>query len=321
MDRRGTLICPKCGYDQSGQAAMWTHACPLRGVCAECGLGFRWADVIDPSRTGLPWYVEHASRWAEMVRRTPASLMGLLIPSVFWRRVSLERVVRPRRLWFWLLMLWVLQWLIAIPCLVGAHYVYWYQLYVDTKGLSARYPQSISDPDLIWERLTSPMFVIDSFWWAGTYLVSGLGDLNREFWPALPTLLGFAGVWALILAAVPTTRRIAKLRYAHVHRAMGLSLVPVIVLLALIQIGDAALLVRRSLALNGLGYGFLSVATDAMRVLVMCVFWGAVVWVHWLWISAIRTGWRIRPSWVLIVLGLVASLIGGLSAALYSTVY
>ncbi|MCZ6834720.1 MAG: hypothetical protein O7G85_03005, partial [Planctomycetota bacterium] len=39
-----------CGYDLRGTMGDWTNACPLRGVCSECGLGFDWADMIGSSK-------------------------------------------------------------------------------------------------------------------------------------------------------------------------------------------------------------------------------------------------------------------------------
>ena len=38
--------CPRCGYDLSGEIATWTEACPVRGLCTECGLEFAWGEGI-----------------------------------------------------------------------------------------------------------------------------------------------------------------------------------------------------------------------------------------------------------------------------------
>ena len=40
------IICPKCSYDLRGTMGDWSLACPLRGVCPECGLQFEWAEMI-----------------------------------------------------------------------------------------------------------------------------------------------------------------------------------------------------------------------------------------------------------------------------------
>ena len=40
------ILCPKCSYDLRGTMGDWSRACPLRGVCPECGLQFEWAEMI-----------------------------------------------------------------------------------------------------------------------------------------------------------------------------------------------------------------------------------------------------------------------------------
>jgi len=78
-DQSPTLTCPRCGYDQAGQAARFTDSCPLSGLCTECGLTFAWADVYFPSRTVQNTF-EHAYR-------------GL--PRA-WVRTAVECVLTPR---------------------------------------------------------------------------------------------------------------------------------------------------------------------------------------------------------------------------------
>lgn len=41
-------VCPRCGYDLHGTIDTWTDACPLTGVCSECGLEFIWSEILCP---------------------------------------------------------------------------------------------------------------------------------------------------------------------------------------------------------------------------------------------------------------------------------
>lgn len=43
------IVCPRCSYDLRGTMGDWSRACPLRGVCPECGLQFEWAEMIGAS--------------------------------------------------------------------------------------------------------------------------------------------------------------------------------------------------------------------------------------------------------------------------------
>ncbi|MCC7390586.1 MAG: hypothetical protein IT431_17690 [Phycisphaerales bacterium] len=78
--------CPRCGYDQTGAVAAWTDRCPLRGRCPECGIDFRWRDVLRPELDTPRWFVER--RW------------------IGRERVIFSRMVRALRTWWWVLLPW-----------------------------------------------------------------------------------------------------------------------------------------------------------------------------------------------------------------------
>jgi hypothetical protein len=92
-----TPICPRCGYDQSGVIATWREACPLRGLCSECGLDYECSTVLGAAALGPRWSVEHGRRltfgrlarawWRGMVQRR------------LWRDFDLAYPIKPRRLW------------------------------------------------------------------------------------------------------------------------------------------------------------------------------------------------------------------------------
>lgn len=93
-----TPACPRCGYDQSGQAASWQDRCPVEGRCPECGTAFNWADLFDPSRRDVPWLAEHARGARDAARRTPGMLRRMALPHAFWRAVGVHAAARPWRL-------------------------------------------------------------------------------------------------------------------------------------------------------------------------------------------------------------------------------
>lgn len=76
--------CPRCGYDQSGAVAAWVEACPVKGLCTECGARFRWSSVLAPRVDPYPWFFEHAGRWTWPLR-VPGTAARCLVPVSYWR--------------------------------------------------------------------------------------------------------------------------------------------------------------------------------------------------------------------------------------------
>jgi hypothetical protein len=76
----------------------WAEACPLEGVCSECGLGVRWAEVLNPSLTVPTWSFEHAPA-GRKTRRLFTTWLVALWPPRFWRAIRLEHPLAMRRLW------------------------------------------------------------------------------------------------------------------------------------------------------------------------------------------------------------------------------
>ena len=92
-------VCPRCGYDLSGAVAAWERAeppqCPMEGRCSECGLDFRWRDVMDPSYTRQRRLIEHADRRVAIA--FARTLARLFHPSRLWSVLRMEHaVVWPR---------------------------------------------------------------------------------------------------------------------------------------------------------------------------------------------------------------------------------
>jgi hypothetical protein len=88
--------CPRCDYNLSGVIDSWRDACPLEGVCSECGLGVRWAEILN-SRLTLPfWSFEHAQRQRPFA--LARTLCRAIMPGSLWRELRMEHPVRIRRL-------------------------------------------------------------------------------------------------------------------------------------------------------------------------------------------------------------------------------
>jgi len=91
--------CPRCGHDLRGVAESWRTGCPLDARCPECGLAFRWGDLLRGRLTFPWWCVEGATgptSW--LLRVLPTLLVATLLPRRLLRRLRLEHRWRPGRL-------------------------------------------------------------------------------------------------------------------------------------------------------------------------------------------------------------------------------
>lgn len=306
-------ICPKCGYDQSGEIATWESQCPVHGVCPECGLAFAWADVLDPARVDVPWYVEHARSRRSIFKRSLPTLWFLIIPNRFWKRVTLMGQIRIARLVVFLLILLATTHTISSVGM-GA------SIYEEARAQNlrlTRYAKARPAQAAYFNQLKTAFD--DPAYWSDLAVVSIThpyrGWLDDEYADTAEMFMIAASssvaLWVLILSVVPTTRRMAKMRFLHVVRALLLSPVGLIMLLALGRLSDAI----EQLSQLSIYSPQLNDAFDRLSWIMPDVLWvfGAayLVWIQWLWIAAIRIGWQIRPSWLLIMLGLIASILGG----------
>ncbi|MBL4591955.1 MAG: hypothetical protein JKY96_08350 [Phycisphaerales bacterium] len=304
MPKAATPICPKCGYDQSGIIDSWTDRCPVEGRCAECGLDFAWADVLDPSRVDLPWYIEHARSKREMMRRTIPTLWMLLIPNRYWKRVGVESRIQMRVLLAWCVVLNAVLYLVTS----AVHLFAMFELgrYWATPIATLQQNKMVAH----WQFFAQT----DMKYWSKEVLgsllypfidVNGLGGELSEAWLGFSFIaIGVPLMWLVILSVVPTTRRLARLRIKHVFRATVVSIGFAFLGIQILRSADAIGL------LEGLWVGSCNMKGSINTVSVTLGLL-MVVWVYWFWISAIRVGWQVRPSWLLILLGSIATLLGG----------
>lgn len=282
-------VCPRCGYDQSGGVAAWTDRCPVEGRCPECGTGFGWADLFDPSRQRLGWYAEHAGSCWGALRRSLSTVAYAVLPWVFWARVRVQSEARPGRLGAWLVL-----WIVGVHLLTA--------LPVGLFLLAAGYSGESG-----WRGVMELVRHADRF----SLSLWGVHAVNAVTWPfyslqpglswiyivdadaenAIPYLspLWVGVCWALLLLILPTTRRLARLRPAHLWRAVCVQWAVVLAWLAVARVAGAAYEQFWNEWLLWLA-GIIPIALHVWSVL-------------W-WACAIRVGWSIR-SWWLLVLGFV----------------
>jgi hypothetical protein len=221
--------CPRCGYDLRGMVATWEDRCPLEGVCSECGLSLRWGEVLMPEKFEPPWCVEFTPRRRGIPRASVATVLRSVRPWAFWRRVKMSHRIRGMRLAAHILLL-----------LAGL-----YVLFIVSQGARAW--------DQWWERTHDPTFSTSDV--GGMKLVihaillpfsdRSLGavtytrlrrwpqrsPLIRSYWApdefaaswtSYEPLLLFCGVFfavcPLVFAALPVSRRRAKVRWGHIMR-------------------------------------------------------------------------------------------------------
>jgi len=307
-----TPICPKCGYDQSGEIATWENQCPMEGRCPECGLALKWAEVFDPVLNDLAWYIEHAKWPWGMIRRTIPTLKKLIFPHIYWREVGVDTRIRFSFLVVWILMLTtIVHVLVAIPVGMGS----WRNQGNWGSGLSIR--QYIERhgmrcvPEEMFNAVALPFAHFD---YSGGWHQLVWGDFGRGM--LIATLLfvgafvGLTSVWLVILLALPVSRSKIQLRTAHLIRAWVNSL-----LIAILNVEAF----RGITGLIGWVNGGRSIDLFAYSFLGFVFL--SIVWIQWFWIAALKGGWSIRPVWLIGTLGIIASLLAGFIPIMYASVY
>lgn len=307
--------CPRCGYDQSGVVASWTSECPARGTCSECGLDFRWRDVLDGRALPPPWSFEHGGPLS--APRLGSTIARSLWPRTLWRRLEMHHPVRPARL----LVVALASPLLAHLICAGARIV---RQGLDAAAAGTLYAWTPPPPPRP-PPPPGPGFM-GFGGWAGPPPF-GLPDaLAIVAWPYEPTasLFSYHAGYALatvawcaaVALAVPATigllrqtMRAARVRPVHLVRGVGLSVAPVT---ALASAAIAAPLVAYELALRGGGWsGRLPEVAPAAGWLA-----AALALAAW-WASFTRRYLRLpHAGWV----ALAGAVIGALLAVIVLTV-
>jgi hypothetical protein len=189
----------------------WTVACAIEGVCSECGLAFRWRDVLHPGYGIPPWCVE--------ARRSPVAwpvqVVGTLVraahPHRFWPSIALHQPIRWLRLMALVLSLAVAM-LVLLDIATAAIVV------ADHRDVQTRGATSTARGG------TRPVVGLPARnYWRGLWL---------ERWPIIVGILATPLTTAIAFGALPVTRRRARVRPQHIARiALYGSVVPLAALL------------------------------------------------------------------------------------------
>lgn len=303
IDTSHQPICPKCGYDQSGEIATWDTQCPLDGRCTECAYTFEWVNIIDPARVDLIWYAEHARRKRDLIWRTPKTLLRLLIPNHYWREVGVHTRIRFRTLLLWLLLiLCVLHTLALVPVAMGNWHEQW-----GISGTNGGGYQAFSSYGYVGYLCEIHNAIFTPFLRA-QYGSSGPGyrfgmNENSELQAAILIpgfIASFSLMWMIIIWVLPVTRARSSLRAAHLIRATLITTIPVMFFFELVRV------------ITGLPYwNPVSPLLNWIPYVLILLFGLTIIWIQWFWIAAMKIGWGIRPVWHIAILGSIASLLTG----------
>ncbi len=303
---RDRPICPKCGYDQTGEIATWDTQCPIRGICTECGLEFNWSSVMRPELGQVPWYVEHAKGVRRFILRSMCTPFHLILPHRFWNQLDPAKPVSIVRLILWLiLMVFIVHTLVGIPN--------GYNAWIQSNWRGFNFPQHVqmhgnyAYAEALFDGYFYPYFDAlprpSSHKWTLDTRFRWFPKTTRLYSPHLVST-GMLLLWSIVLLAIPQTRRLAKLRTRHVMRAIILSIFMIAMSYELTH------LIRTMYELYWISRSIFPVL-DGLPAL-FC--W---VWLLVFWGCAVHIGWLIRPSRLLIALGTIASILGGTTLSVY----
>lgn len=305
-----TPRCPRCGYDLRGLVATWADRCPLEGVCSECGLTLRWAEVLLPEKFEPPWCVEFAPRGWAVLLACVRTLLWSLRPWTFWRRLKMSQPIRWRRLAAYLLLLAATVYTtFALSQGVLAWHRWWRiekspsLVYTDVDGYTvfvhaAALPFSDSPPGSYSEVWRTRGGRLRGF---SHIYRSPLDHARRRIAHEHAAL--FLGVvfitCPLVFAALPISRRRAKVRWSHVLRVTAYSTSYVALAAIIIIVSNTAGLVGgRSFVFSD------SIALlESLTLVALCP--GMLIW----WAVAIRRYLRMEHAFgVAVAVGTTAFL-------------
>jgi hypothetical protein len=294
-------MCPRCGYDLSGAAALWIDSCPLDGRCPECGLTFLWANVCATHHRHLPGLFEHVRPGSGTWLWAWTTWWWAARPWVFWRRVELWHPISARRLLAWPLILLLAMHVVSALLRLSAwapglaHEVW--RRHVLPKGWWEGMVNAWTDP-FVHFRAQGPA----SAW---TLRADWSFPQPEFFWPVLATTLA----WPSMLMALPTTRRLARVQGPQVLRAAVYSF-------AWVVAAAAPAVMASALDVELTARNLLHLAWDssaAWWTLRAGPAWYPVLsaWLGVWWWATLQRGWRMeRGGRTWLVLAIAATLVG-----------
>jgi hypothetical protein len=216
--------CPRCGYDLRGTVALWRESCPMDGRCAECGLGFEWAEVIGARAPRPGWCVEYARGWWGVPWRSARTFVVAWWPWGFWKSLKMTHDARWPRIVAYVLLL-------AVPLYVFVSVSHGLAAWAVWKDYSAYGVGRLPSPvrvvaqSMLFPYSNSPpgtMTMPGRPWLSSSFPPPARqprADWNRlESWGALLPVVVVVLLCPAGFLALPVSRRRAKVRYAHIHR-------------------------------------------------------------------------------------------------------
>ncbi|MHC5113911.1 MAG: hypothetical protein ACYTGP_05730 [Planctomycetota bacterium] len=223
MTVRGTE-CPRCGYELRGVVDSWSERCPLDGTCTECGLAFAWRDILHPSYRLPTWCVESPQPvwlWASQVLGT---IVRAARPRPYWARMAMSQPIRWGRLATWVVTLMVI---FVVGLDLGAAAV---ATADHRETINARTTSPASATKVFVVVASTPWSTkpITTYTWirrnGAPWTTWALSPRNYvlgfwvPYWTALVTVMCTPLTTALAFAALPWSRRRAKVRARHIVR-------------------------------------------------------------------------------------------------------
>jgi hypothetical protein len=253
-------VCPRCGYDLRGATSAWQESCPLCGSCPECGLEFEWAELLGQRRRTPRWCVEYG-RLREVPWRVPRTLLMTLLPWRFWSTLRMVHDPRFGRVALHLVLCAVLLYPLFALLHGAVAWAHWssFRSPATTRrppayrvvAQAVLLPWSETSPGPVTLALVSrsPPIVADPGGAGGPVTTLSIGpttvsyvfppprDLLGGYWRRLPMTRAAQALAFLLLCpagflALPVSRKRARVRYRHVVRIGGYSLVLVMAVLA-----------------------------------------------------------------------------------------
>jgi hypothetical protein len=194
VSHRSLPSCPRCGYDLTGVVESWQTCCPLGGTCSECGLEFRWRELLSAEGQRLIGSFEHAQ--FHIARAFLTTIWWTVRPWKLWSVIGMHHEIRWKRLaWFVVLGIPALQLVMSLVA-----YGVWLCSYL-LAPTKFRYPG--------WPRRV----LLDALWF-------NADDLS---------FLAFFVTWWVLMPVtfllLPVTLRKCRVRRAHLARIAAYSLV------------------------------------------------------------------------------------------------
>lgn len=305
-------ICPKCGYDQSGEIATWECVCPLKGRCSECGTEFEWAKVyaiLNEWGSCVDWYAEHADGLGELIKRAPGTMFRLMFPSRFFKDINHRRRICLGMLVRWVIVVFIVMHILVSP--IGA-------LANRAEGSWSRFG-SYPQPSW-WDGIENSFFnTINSILFPYTHIAkSGNGldmyplfigyewaDYSYIAWIGVGAVLFWMALIGFVFLVRAEGERQWRREVLLLARVVILSVMPILVYLQVVRLGFGIH------AATGMTNATNWVPWMMLGSVLVMIFWQQLIWTH-----AVRTIWQIKRSWAINIGGCFGSMIAGVFFAI-----